>query len=315
VRIIDADITVICADGRRITGRYRLATTLLDPRRDSATALIRLYHERWEIESAYFALRHTLLGGRVLRSGDPIGLEQEMWALLTLYQTLRMAMVAAVESAPGIDPDRACFTTALQAARDHVITASGVVPADPVDLVGVIGRAVLADLLPPRRHRVSARKVKSPISRYHARPSDDERPLTSQNITDMVITVHEGQTIPPPRLTPDPPQPQPHDQEQTQQTREQEQQPMENMQSSASRRDRVLAILRSDPGRAWSGRELARILEITNLNSFCVQLSQWANKDLICKIAPAVYTLTPAQASRYQPRPAQTTQLTVALTA
>jgi hypothetical protein len=24
--------------------------------------LIRLYHERWEIETAYLALRHTLLG-------------------------------------------------------------------------------------------------------------------------------------------------------------------------------------------------------------------------------------------------------------
>ena len=47
VRVIAADITVTCADGTRYTGRYRLAATLLDHRRYPATALIRLYHERW----------------------------------------------------------------------------------------------------------------------------------------------------------------------------------------------------------------------------------------------------------------------------
>ena len=54
--------------------------------------------------SAYLALRHTLLDGRVLRSGDRPGVEQELWALLTLYQLLRMAMVTAVETQPGHRP-------------------------------------------------------------------------------------------------------------------------------------------------------------------------------------------------------------------
>ncbi|MES4886386.1 transposase, partial [Streptomyces sp. NPDC000349] len=107
VRIIEADITLTTSNGQRITGHYRLATTLLDHRHDPAEALIRLYHERWEIESAFYSLRHTLLTGRVLRSQDPRGLEQEVWALLTLYQVIRMAMVEAVESVPGADPDRA----------------------------------------------------------------------------------------------------------------------------------------------------------------------------------------------------------------
>ena len=83
VRIITADITVTCADGTRYTASYRLVTTLVDPRRYPAAALIALYHERWEHEIAYLALRHTLLQGRVLRSADPKGLRQEMWALLT----------------------------------------------------------------------------------------------------------------------------------------------------------------------------------------------------------------------------------------
>ena len=58
------------ADGTRIGDSYRLITTLLDWRRYPAGELIRLYHERWEIEVAYLALRHTLLGGYVLRSRD-----------------------------------------------------------------------------------------------------------------------------------------------------------------------------------------------------------------------------------------------------
>ena len=52
VRVIDCEITISTSAGRR-TGIYRLATTLLDPGRYPAPDLIRLYHERWEIETAY----------------------------------------------------------------------------------------------------------------------------------------------------------------------------------------------------------------------------------------------------------------------
>ena len=139
MRIIEADVAMTGADGTRIADRYRLITTLTDHRAYPAVALVRLYHERWEIESAYLALRHTLLDGQVLRSGDRPGVEQELWALLTLYQLLRMAMVTAVETRPGTNPDRASFTTALEAARDQLTAAAGDLPRRP-------GR-------PGRRHR------------------------------------------------------------------------------------------------------------------------------------------------------------------
>ena len=174
VRMADADVAMTGADGTRVADRYRLITTLTDHRAFPAAALVRLYHERWEIESAFLALRHTLLDGRVLRSGDRPGIEQELWALLTLYQLLRMAMVTAVETRPGTDPDRASFTSALEAAREELTAARGVCPDGPADLSGVIGRAVLATLLPARRLRYSARKVKCATSRYLNR--DDGRP-------------------------------------------------------------------------------------------------------------------------------------------
>ena len=71
VRVVSAQVTVTCADGTTCTGGYRLATTLADHRRYPAAALTRLYHERWEHESACLALRHTLLEGRVLRPAGP----------------------------------------------------------------------------------------------------------------------------------------------------------------------------------------------------------------------------------------------------
>jgi hypothetical protein len=55
LRIIDAHISVSTAKGLRLGGDYRLATTLTDQRRHPAQELIALYHERWEVESAFYA--------------------------------------------------------------------------------------------------------------------------------------------------------------------------------------------------------------------------------------------------------------------
>jgi len=78
-------------------------------------------------------------------------------------------MAEATNSQPGIDPDRASFTTALHTARDQVVQAAGIIADTVIDLVGKIGRVVLSDLLPARRLRVNARTVKRAISKYNAR--------------------------------------------------------------------------------------------------------------------------------------------------
>ena len=174
VRIIAASVTVTCHDGTTYGGSYRLATTLLDHRAYPAGALIALYHERWEHEVAYLALRHTLLAGRVLRSRDPAGLEQEMWALLALYQALRVAISDAIQAVPDTDPDRASYQIAVQTAADLVTSASNII-TDAADLTGDIGRAVLANLHGPRRPRVCARRVKSPLSRWNKHPPGKPR--------------------------------------------------------------------------------------------------------------------------------------------
>jgi len=189
VRIITASVTVTCHDGTTYGGSYRLATTLTDHRTYPAAALIALYHERWEHEVTYLALRHTLLQGRVLRSHDPDGLRQEMWALLALYQALRIAITDAIATIPGTDPDRASYQIAVHTAQRLVTGARGVLTAAS-GLAGDIGRAVLAHLHGPRRPRVCARRVKSPLSRWNKQPPG--KPRTSKRITSITTTIRAG---------------------------------------------------------------------------------------------------------------------------
>jgi hypothetical protein len=70
VRVVDAEITIATSAGRA-RGSYRLATTLTDARSWPATTLVALYHQRWEIETAYLELKSSILGGRVLRARTP----------------------------------------------------------------------------------------------------------------------------------------------------------------------------------------------------------------------------------------------------
>ncbi|QNE76840.1 hypothetical protein F0344_21450 [Streptomyces finlayi] len=77
VRIIECEITITTSQGCR-TGLYRLATNLLDHHRYPASDLVSMYHERWEVESAYFAIKKSMQGRRVLRSKTWAGIAQEV---------------------------------------------------------------------------------------------------------------------------------------------------------------------------------------------------------------------------------------------
>ena len=187
VRVIDAEISITTTAGQ-VTGVYRLITTLLDPDTYPATAVLRLYHERWEIETAYLEIKSSILGGRVLRARTPAGIDQEIHALLVTYQILRTAMTDATNHQPGLDPDRASFSIALHAARDQLVQAAGVIADTVIDLVGVIGRLVLNNLLPDRRPRGNARTVKRAISKYNARGPNIDRRTYQATITMNVLT-------------------------------------------------------------------------------------------------------------------------------
>lgn len=187
VRVIDCEITIATGTGRR-TSLYRLVTTLTDHRTHPAAELVTLYHERWEIETAYLEVKSTILGGRVLRARTPSGLDQEMYALLLTYQLLRLAMADATGTRPQIDPDRASFTIALHTARDLVIQAAGVIAGTSIDLVGTIGRHLLAGLMPARRTRTRPRVIKRAISKYNAKGTVDRTSYKATISIDILTT-------------------------------------------------------------------------------------------------------------------------------
>ena len=112
----------------------------------------------------------------MLRSGDRPGLEQEMWALLTLYQLLRMAMVTAVETRPGTDPDRARFTTALEAAKDQMALARTLAPGPVPSARGVPSTGRTGCNRPGRRTRpAEAGERLAASSRREDRMSDTSK--------------------------------------------------------------------------------------------------------------------------------------------
>lgn len=187
VRVIDARITLSLATGSRRSGHYRLVTTLTDETRYPAEELVKLYHQRWEIETSYLELKSTILGGRVLRAGTPAGISQEVYALLITYQALRTAMADATLTRPDIAADRLSFTVALNTARDQVIHAAAAI-ADTANLIGQIGHAALTQPLPRRRPRSSPRVVKRAISKHRAKGPVDR---TNYNTT-ITIEILDG---------------------------------------------------------------------------------------------------------------------------
>ena len=96
---------------------YRLITTLLDPEEAPAAELAGLYHERWEIETAYDELKTHMLGPRPsLRSKTPDLVRQEVEGLMLAYHAVR-AFLAEAARDEDLDPDDLSFVHAVQVVR------------------------------------------------------------------------------------------------------------------------------------------------------------------------------------------------------
>jgi len=115
-------------------GTYRLVTTLLDPARGPAQELAALYHERWEMETAFDELKTHLRGAqRVLRSKTPDLVQQEAWGFLLAHFAIRALMhEAALGALPKArDPDTLSFTHALRVTRRTLPHVAALPPSGP----------------------------------------------------------------------------------------------------------------------------------------------------------------------------------------
>jgi hypothetical protein len=108
---------------------YRLATTILDPGKAAAGELAALYHERWEIETAFDELKTHLRGAHiVLRSKTPDLVRQEFYGLMMAHFAIRGLMHEAALKADQ-DPDRLSFLHAVRVIRRKFNVYSAIPPS------------------------------------------------------------------------------------------------------------------------------------------------------------------------------------------
>ncbi len=122
VRVIEYTVHATCEGGPDPTATsselFCLITTLLDPEAAPAEELAELYARRWTSETTYRSIKVEQRGGRTatLRSNSPAMVEQELWAMLCVYQAVRdLATDSAADA--GIPPARISFKHTLHAAQ------------------------------------------------------------------------------------------------------------------------------------------------------------------------------------------------------
>jgi hypothetical protein len=161
VRVIEYTVHTAPAAGGQATSSevFCLVTDLLDPEEYPALDLACCYPERWGCETVIGRHKTDMGEGQpVLRSKDPAGVAQEMWALFAVYQAL-CRLIGIGAHAAGIPPSRISFPHVLQA-------ATGTVAAFPPDQQDLAFATFLLKILMPgfavrdRPERNSPRKTK-----------------------------------------------------------------------------------------------------------------------------------------------------------
>lgn len=117
---------------------------------------------------------HQRLVGHPLRSLKPVGIIQELYALLIAHYALRYLMHRAALRA-AIDPDRISFVHALEVVRDAIPEFQMTAP----DLHPALFERLLCDLtrkpLPKRRLCLNPRVVKRKMSKFRGSNAQNTR--------------------------------------------------------------------------------------------------------------------------------------------
>jgi Insertion element 4 transposase N-terminal len=116
VRVVEYEV----ADRDGEESLIALVTTITDWRAAPAPVLASAYHARWEHETANAQVKTVLRGpGKILRSGSPDLVQQEIWGYLLTAWAIS-ALICDAAAAAWTDPGRVSFTKAVRIVRRAV---------------------------------------------------------------------------------------------------------------------------------------------------------------------------------------------------
>lgn len=186
VRVMEYEIDDPARPGH--AQRHRLLTTLLDAHLYPALDLVCLYHERWEIEVTVDEIdTHQRLLPRPLRSLHPVGVIQELYALLLAHFVVRSVMHQAAV-AHALDPDRLSFVNSLRLVCDALPEFQLVDPSDHSRLWTRLLGDIARFRLPERENRSNPRVVKRKMSNFKLkRPEHRRWPQPTKEFRDAVL--------------------------------------------------------------------------------------------------------------------------------
>jgi hypothetical protein len=148
---------------------HRLLTSLLDHNTAPGEELACVYHQRWEEELTFDEIEiHQQRPDTLLRSRKPMGVLQELYALLLAHYAVRFLMFQAAKKAQ-IAPNRLSFTRSLEVIE---MATSVICLVAPEEIASFYER-LLYDLarkpLPERRLRTNPRVVKRKMSNFNVK--------------------------------------------------------------------------------------------------------------------------------------------------
>jgi len=145
-----------------------LLTSLLDVEAYPTGEIVRLYHERWEIELGYDEIKTEMLDREeAIRSHTVKGVQQELWGIFLAYNLIRLEMERIADEAE-VDPMRISFVTSLRYIRDEWFWLCGTrSPGAIPKHLRAMREDIKRFILPLRRQdRVYPRAVKIKMSNY-----------------------------------------------------------------------------------------------------------------------------------------------------
>jgi DDE family transposase len=135
VRVVEYTVVTVTLDADGVSEEtselFCLITTLLDPASAPARELAELYTARWTSETIFKHIKIEQRGGRTatLRSNSPAMVEQELWAMLCVYQAIHQLAAETADRAH-LPVSHISFKQTLAAARRSVGADFPPSPAD-----------------------------------------------------------------------------------------------------------------------------------------------------------------------------------------